>query len=481
MWMAIRFGLMFGLVGCTSPGVEDDVSETGEETDTDIATESFLNLSVTEFEANRLLWSITAESETPVRAYAEFHAEGVLLRTTSMGALGTSHDLSLVGLRSETDYEVTVYGAEEGGEVVLSSSTSFRTRSLPDGLSGQSVVQAQSDKIQPGYTSFGPAVTGMYGYMVDSAGEVVWYFEDSEVRDRQGARKIEELDNGHLLMLSGRGFRVVSPLGEVVTTYSGGTHAGIHHDAIVMPNGHVLALSNETRAIDVAGDGEMVDVLGDTVLEIDSDGQVVWSWSSFDHLDTTRFPSDLSNKQAKGNTGRDWTHANSLNYRASDDSILISLRSQHWVVKISRETGEVLWRLGEGGDFTLTEGSWFYAQHDAAWSDDTLTLYDNGNERPGPDVSYSRGVRYAIDEDGMTARLVQSFQTESYTPRFGSTQSLGNGNLLMCAGGILADEKAQIVESDEEGALVWQLTLDEPGVGVYRAYRLSPSWPYGGE
>ena len=51
----------------------------------------------------------------------------------------------------------------------------------------------------------------------------------------------------------------------------------------------------------------------------------------------------------------------------------------------------------------------------------------------------------------------------------------------MCAGGILADEKAQIVESDEDGALVWQLTLDDPGVGVYRAYRLSPSWPYGGE
>ena len=37
--------------------------------------------------------------------------------------------------------------------------------------------------------------------------------------------------------------------------------------------------------------------------------------------------------------------------------VVLSLRHQDWIIRIDRATGEVLWRLGDGGDFTLGLGS----------------------------------------------------------------------------------------------------------------------------
>ena len=58
-------------------------------------------------------------------------------------------------------------------------------------------------------------------------------------------------------------------------------------------------------------------------------------------------------------------------YSPDDGNILVSMRHQNWVVKVDYEDGKgsgaVIWRLGEGGDFTLKNGvdptDWQYAQH----------------------------------------------------------------------------------------------------------------------
>ena len=67
----------------------------------------------------------------------------------------------------------------------------------------------------------------------------------------------------------------------------------------------------------------------------------------------------------------DWTHTNAVLYSPDDGNILVSMRHQNWVVKVDYEDGKgsgaVIWRLGEGGDFTLKNGvdptDWQYAQH----------------------------------------------------------------------------------------------------------------------
>ena len=102
-------------------------------------------------------------------------------------------------------------------------------------------------------------------------------------------------------------------------------------------------------------------VLGDVLIDVDQNFNPDWVWNSFDHLDVNRHPYLFP----------DWTHSNALLYSADDHNLLLSVRHQNWIVKIDFEDGQgsgnILWRLGAGGDFQLAGGTdptdWFYAQH----------------------------------------------------------------------------------------------------------------------
>lgn len=63
---------------------------------------------------------------------------------------------------------------------------------------------------------------------------------------------------------------------------------GFHHEARLLPDGKILVLGGVEEVLtDVQGSGA-IDVLGDMILILDSDLQVVWTWDTFDHLDRTR-------------------------------------------------------------------------------------------------------------------------------------------------------------------------------------------------
>jgi hypothetical protein len=126
----------------------------------------------------------------------------------------------------------------------------------------------------------------------------------------------------------------------------------------------------------------------------------------------------------------DWTHGNALAYSPGDGNLLFSMRHQNWVIKIQYQdgagSGEIKWRLGYQGDFTLlnTTGpaDWFYAQHDsnffspASAGDFLLGVYDNGNDRvvdtsgtlcgsSGSPACYTRASIFEVNENDMTATL----------------------------------------------------------------------------
>lgn len=62
-----------------------------------------------------------------------------------------------------------------------------------------------------------------------------------------------------------------------------------HHDVIVLPSGHWITLANTSKEFtNLRGYPGITDVLGDALIDIDLNGNVVWAWSSFDHLDVNR-------------------------------------------------------------------------------------------------------------------------------------------------------------------------------------------------
>src|SRR5437667_7946707 len=122
----------------------------------------------------------------------------------------------------------------------------------------------------------------------------------------------------------------------------------------------------------------------------------------------------------------DWLHVNAVSWSPADGNLVLSIRHQDWVIKIDYGNGagdgHVIWRLGQGGDFTVNSAEpnpWFSHQHNAHYVDDhTLILFDNGNTRRASDPNaHNRGQVWTLDEVGMTATSVLNADLGDYSFR----------------------------------------------------------------
>jgi hypothetical protein len=151
---------------------------------------------------------------------------------------------------------------------------------------------------------------------------------------------------------------------------------------------------------------------------------------------------------------------------------------QDWVIKIDYANGagdgHVIWRLGQGGDFTVNStdpNPWFSHQHTPHYIDDhTLILFDNGNTLHASDpAANSRGQVWTLDEEAMTATLVLNADMGNYSDRVGSAQRLSNGNYSFTSGAIGAPPfVGQSIEVLPDGSKSYVLQV---GRGLYRSYR----------
>jgi arylsulfate sulfotransferase len=269
-----------------------------------------------------------------------------------------------------------------------------------------------------------------------------------------------------------------------------------HHDVLALPNGHWILLTSYQKSVaNVQGASGPTAVLGDVLVDVDENMNPVWVWSAFDHLDVNRHPMNFP----------DWTHSNALLYSTDDGDLLLSIRHQNWIVKIDyangQGSGDVLWRLGEGGDFRLVGGTdptdWFYAQHGIAWFSPNTTgqfdlgVMDNGNDRifpppigqvqckpyaPGSAQCYSTFELLRVNERDMTAALVTHYvPPPSYYSFFGgNTQTLANGDLQVDFCAVLTGSIVQ--EMDPSASqVIWQATT--PGANQFIVSRLPSLYP----
>jgi hypothetical protein len=250
------------------------------------------------------------------------------------------------------------------------------------------------------------------------------------------------------------------------------------HDFKILPNGHYLLISYDPQPIDMSqvvpdGDPNAI-VLGSIIQELDADKNVVFQWRSWDHI-----PLEDSYAPLTG-IAVDPVHINAveLDY---DGNLLISSRHLSEITKISRETGEIIWRLGgKKNMFTFINEheenapTYFSYQHDIRRQPNgNITLYDNGNQHPTP---YSRAVEYKLDETNMTAELVWEYRNnpDIYGETMGSTQRLPNGNTVIGWGGVTQGHIRIVTEVNPQGEVEFELSFPK-GVSFqttsYRAYR----------
>jgi len=254
---------------------------------------------------------------------------------------------------------------------------------------------------------------------------------------------------------------------------------GLHHDVIELENGNFLTLSYTFRDIDYPDIGT-AHVAGDLLVEVTPDGEIVWEWDSFDHLDPQRRREGFDEvilDPATLENAHDWTHGNGVLHDAASDTVTFSMRHQDWVVQIDRATGDILWRFGSEGDFTLAAGTWQFHQHSPQWqADGSLLLYDNG--LGNPDLTFpqetSRATRWSIDTGTMAAVLEWEDAAEDFMSIIaGDADRLPDGSVLVTDSAIdlhLGPQAihARVREVDEDSSDVqWSFTT-ELGNFIYR-------------
>lgn len=441
----------------------------------------------------------------------------------------SSMNFYIAGLRQNTIYtmaaDVSSRGRVMRGPLVnyRVGSTSAVLPTITPVVPTDSQSSLKDDVLLTDFISTGSS--GVPPIATDLQGNVIWYYPAFGAPGVAGALLSRVVPGGTMLVLAnGRNSSTTTTLlqilreidlngnalretnatrvreqldtmGLVSSCESGGSVCAsgqFHHDAIRLPNGHTLVLGTEERMYPAGTQGSPtpVDILGDVVVDLDENFQVVWYWDAFDHLDVNRAAPLGETCTAAGPgcpslflapVANDWLHANTIQY-TSDHNLIVSLRHQDWVIKVDyadgQGTGDVIWRLGVDGDFAIASTDpwpWFSHQHDAGFeANGTFTVFDNGNtrvaENPGS-TENSRGQAYQIDEINMVATPFLSADLGLYSSALGSAQLLSNGNHHYLAGFVDPGptQFSQSIEVLPDGTT--NLRMQTP-VLAYRSFRM---------
>ncbi len=408
---------------------------------------------------------------------------------------GQNMNFYLAGLQPGQEYTVR-HTLETGSDSVDGPDLTMVAGDPPDGLPVRDVLQAHTGATRFGVLLQAP-ITGQQ-LATDLNGNVVWYYPGTVsylTRPDTGGRFFgivvnPKLDPSHQIVrefdLTGATVLETNAarVSEQLVALGKRPITGFHHEARRLPGGNILVLAGVEQMLnDVQGPGP-VDILGDMIVVLDPELQVIWAWDAFDHLDVTR-QATLGEVCGGGcapfylsPAANDWLHGNSVE-RTPDGNLLYSARHQDWVIKINYQdgvgTGDVMWRLGKDGDFAIDStdpNPWFSHQHDPQLLADgtTITLYDNGNFRYVADpAAHSRGQVLQLNEQTGTATLLLNADMGGYSYALGAAQKLPNGNYHFLSGW-LPDSTSMIYELDPTGQTVFALHIQ---AAEYRAFRMT--------
>lgn len=331
-----------------------------------------------------------------------------------------------------------------------------------------------------------------YVWIIDTNGDIRWYLDTSKLRDPYNIKKkgnfmgFDQTKDGALMFGTSQAYHKYDFMGRKIfsrdlpLSYIDFSH-------------HLEETSKGTYLLRVASsdykrvDDQNVRTVRDVIVELDKDGNVIDEWKLMDILDPYRDQNLLAMDQGAvclnvdasqaGQTktkeeledanapwgdvagvgaGRNWAHVNSVNYDATDDSIIISSRHQSANIKIGRDK-KVKWILGspegwtgelakkvltpidangkkidcgvtgsqcpgysnpDGGfDWTWTQHTTYVIPEKSKAGKIRVSSFDNGDSRGMEQPAlvsekYSRAVEYEVDEKAMTVKQVWEFGKE---------------------------------------------------------------------
>jgi hypothetical protein len=282
---------------------------------------------------------------------------------------------------------------------------------------------------------------------VDWEGNEVWKYEHSHLNAHDYIR----LKNGNTLLVK------YEPLPQEITAKVKGGIPG-----------------SEFRDAETGEEGIM---WGDCYQEITPDGDVVWEWRDYEHLDPEI---DVIEPRAPRYA---WAMNNSL-YEMPDRNILVSLVHIDTIAIIEKDTGNIIWRYGPSTE--AWQKSPISFQHNpTVLPNGNILLFDNGRHRVDPPWHHPPDFSRIVEINPKTGEIDWEYRDPN-TADFHSTfmsgcERLPNRNTLVCEA-----SHGRLFELTYQKEMVWEYVSPfyyhhpSPHFGftnmIYRAHRYGPDY-----
>ncbi|QOI96352.1 MAG: aryl-sulfate sulfotransferase [Flammeovirgaceae bacterium] len=376
------------------------------------------------------------------------------LKHASKASLGKYHEVILVNLKPNTQYAYHL--VNERGQTTSEEYT-FTTDSVPG-----HIVRVKKDIIDTtlfnGYILIRRFFKQGADVLLNQNGDIVWYHEyDTAVR-----RAFSWTNNNTILSIYDSA-RIMETdlLGNVILDLDLeklGLPYKVHHEVFYDPAGNIVTITHDSARYDLrkfGGEREQY-LTADGILVLSRTGKIIWKWNLLQVEDPLQF-------KGKINLHENWGHANSIALDA-DGNYLISFRDFNQVWKIDKNTGEVIWKFGEGGTLRPSDPQYnFIRQHSIHFNPrGELMMFDNGELKARPN---SRVLSFQINEreHTVTPAIYIELPRALSSYRMCSAEMIGEGRYLVCT----TRKDATVTVVNDSGQILWKITADNAS---YRAY-----------
>jgi hypothetical protein len=216
-----------------------------------------------------------------------------------------------------------------------------------------------------------------------------------------------------------------------------------HHDGRRTRDGGAIYLSLERLPDDVVtqvkgglAGSENDGMWADIIVEVDREGDIVWTWSAAKHLDfeTDTIPPNF--------TRYEWTHGNTI-VPIAEDKVMVSFRSISVVGIIDKRSGEFVWKIGPE---ILAQ------QHDPSMlGNGNVLIFDNGILKSNISRPYSRVIEIDLNTNEIVWEYKEAPYYNFFSPHISGARRLPNGNTLITEGAF-----GRIFQVTMDGEVVWE-------------------------
>ena len=407
-------------------------------------------------EVNPNVVALDWTTDAPGVSWVEFGADTSYGSATPPGhAEETAHHVSLFGVQPLS----TVHwrAVTETASGTLEATGSVLVGNVPVDLPGLEVLVSDPSRYSSEKYFLGSIVGNRAQlFIADREGTPLWYWDVnadyggdnvlmSRVDFRRDSREILYETYTWDLDPQYSGLHQVTLEGERVSSTP---VANCHHGFTERGDGAILVHVADIRPWYDEEEDLTVDVCGDVILQVFPDGRQEQLFNAWDWEPVTK--TWRSSAASQYGDALDWTHANGIEWFASDDTILYSMGHLARILEMDATTGEILRTFGDGGIEVLPPNLPFEFQHSPNWTPEGNLVMTTDPAR-----GQIMAVEYDVAPEGLSE--VWSYgKDESFDSlAAGEVLRLANGNTLFNVG-----TTGTILEITPDGDVVWSLVVD---------------------